>query len=194
MRITFATKNKGKIKELRDLAENTNLIIDSVPDEVVFPKESGVTYQENALIKARHIFDLVGTGVIADDSGLEVDSLNGDPGILSSRYSKEATDAANINKLLMNLEKSNNRKARFRCSMACILDKNSEPLFSDGILEGLITTEQKGKNGFGYDPVFFLPKLGFCMAEISNKEKSMISHRAIAFRKMIKKIGQIKPN
>ena len=75
--------------------------------------------------------------------------------------------------------------------MTCILEKGSEPWFSEGILEGLITTEQKGKNGFGYDPVFFLPDLGLCMAEISNKEKNTISHRAIAFQQMIKKLGRI---
>ena len=187
MRVTFATKNEGKIKELRNLAKNTELNIETVPDKIIFPKETGLTYQENALIKAQHIFDLIGTNVIADDSGLEVDALGGDPGIFSSRYSKRATDAANINKLLKNLKNTSNRRARFKCSMACILEKGSKPLFSEGILEGLITTEQKGKNGFGYDPVFFLPDLGLCMAEISNKEKNTISHRAIAFQQMIKK-------
>ena len=191
MRVTFATKNEGKIKELRNLAKNTELNIETVPDKIIFPKEIGLTYQENALIKAQHIFDLIGTNVIADDSGLEVDALGGDPGIFSSRYSKRATDTANINKLLKNLKNTSNRSARFKCSMACILEKGSEPLFSEGILEGLITTEQKGKNGFGYDPVFFLPDLGLCMAEISNKEKNTISHRAIAFQQMIKKLGRI---
>ena len=191
MRVTFATKNEGKIKELRNLAKNTELNIETVPDKIIFPKETGLTYQENALIKAQHIFDLIGTNVIADDSGLEVDALGGDPGIFSSRYSKRATDTANINKLLKNLKNTSNRSARFKCSMACILEKGSAPLFSEGILEGLITTEQKGKNGFGYDPVFFLPDLGLCMAEISNKEKNTISHRAIAFQQMIKKLGRI---
>ena len=185
MRVTFATKNEGKIKELRNLAKNTELIIETVPDKIIFPKETGLTYQENALIKAQHIFDLIGTNVIADDSGLEVDALGGDPGIFSSRYSKRATDTANINKLLKNLKNTSNRSARFKCSMTCILEKGSEPLFSEGILEGLITTEQKGKNGFGYDPVFFLPDLGLCMAEISNKEKNTISHRGKAVRKLV---------
>ena len=188
MRVTFATKNEGKIKEFRNLAKNTELYIETVPDKIIFPKETGLTYQENALIKAQHIFDLIGTNVIADDSGLEVDALGGDPGIFSSRYSKRATDTANINKLLKNLKNTSNRSARFKCSMTCILEKGSEPLFSEGILEGLITTEQKGKNGFGYDPVFFLPDLGLCMAEISNKEKNTISHRAIAFKKLTEAI------
>ena len=122
MRVTFATKNEGKIKELRNLAKNTELNIETVPDKIIFPKEIGLTYQENALIKAQHIFDLIGTNVIADDSGLEVDALGGDPGIFSSRYSKRATDTANINNLLKNLKNTSNRSGRFKCSMACILE------------------------------------------------------------------------
>ena len=180
MRIILATENQGKIKELKSLAKNSHCKFVELPQgNLVFPEESGKTFKENALIKAQYVYKSLKAPVLADDSGLEVDCLGGQPGIFSSRYSKAGTDISNTKKLLAELNKTHNkfRRARFRCSMVCIVEDVNKPIYSEGGLEGQISDVPRGKGGFGYDPVFFLPELGLCMAEISQEQKNKISHR-----------------
>ena len=194
MRIILATENQSKIKELKSLAKNSHCKFVELPQgSLVFPEESGKTFKENALIKAQYVYKSLKAPVLADDSGLEVDCLGGQPGIFSSRYSKAGTDVSNTKKLLTELNKTHNkiRRARFRCSMVCIVEDVDKPIYSEGVLEGQISNVPRGKGGFGYDPVFFLPELGLCMAEISQEQKNKISHRSAAFNNMIKKLELI---
>jgi XTP/dITP diphosphohydrolase len=149
-------------------------------------EETGKTYAENALIKAQTAAYHTGTWALADDSGLEVDALGGQPGIFSARYAgPESTYADNTRKLLEELKgvPDGKRTARFVCSIA-LVSNNNRAYFTEGRVEGRIINESKGQNGFGYDPVFLLPGPGLTMAQLPPEEKNKISHRTLALNKM----------
>ena len=186
MKIILATQNKGKVKEFNVLAEGTNLEFIPLPEEVGnLPEETGTTFQENALIKAKFAFENCGgTPCLADDSGLEVNFLDGAPGIYSARYSEEGTDDSNTQKLLKNMHgvPKKDRKASFKCSLV-LIGKDCDHSV-EGSFEGEIGTSLRGKNGFGYDPIFVLPESGLHLAELNHIEKIKVSHRSIAFNKL----------
>ena len=190
MEIILATQNAGKLKEFNDLAKDKGLKFIPIPVEHTFPEETGRTFFENAFIKANYVFSLTGIPSIGDDSGLEVDALDGRPGIHSSRYSREGTDQSNVDKLLLELGnvQDKDRSARFKCCLVLIQNNQADPISAEGVIEGKISKEKKGNKGFGYDPVF-IPKGSLLhMAEIEESEKNLISHRANAFRSLIKKL------
>ena len=184
--VVLATGNEGKIKEFSNLLEGVFGKIISLsdlgsPPEVI---EDGLTFRDNALKKAREIAQYSGKLTLADDSGLEVDALNGQPGVYSARYSGEgATDKTNIDKVLAELGNNPNRKARFVCVLA-LVDPNGEELVVEGFCEGVILGEPRGEGGFGYDPVFYLPDRRKTMAEVEPELKNTISHRANALKKL----------
>lgn len=193
-RIVLATKNKGKIKEMRELLAPMNIEVLSLADfsPVDDAEENGATFAENAMLKARYYFAHTGTLCLADDSGLEVDALGGRPGVYSARYSGEdATDAANNAKVLREMEgiEKDKRTARFRCAMALVGE--GIELTTDGTCEGTLLTEERGQGGFGYDPIFYVPKFDRTLAEMSSEEKNSISHRGAAVRKMADLIAEM---
>ncbi len=186
-RCVLATRNLDKVREIKEILGSTEWEIVSLDD---FPNtheidEDGDTLVENALKKARLSYDWTRLPSIGDDTGLEVDALNGAPGVRSSRFAgMDASYDDNIRKLLdaMKTVPANQRSARFRC-VAAFVDGRVER-WVEGTCDGVILTERRGKNGFGYDPLFFLPELGKTFAEMTLVEKNKISHRGIAFRKI----------
>lgn len=186
----MATKNKGKLREIRSILKALPVRLygldhfENVPDV----EEDGKSFSENSLKKARYYSRVFGKIAIADDSGLEVDALDGKPGIYSARYARErATDQENRKKLLKALEgvPASKRGARFKCVIAMVTPEEREILF-EGSCRGKIGFKEVGKNGFGYDPLFFLPRYGKTMAQLSLEEKNRISHRGKALRKLRK--------
>ena len=190
MRVVLATGNPGKVHELRAMLEP--LAIEVVPLSQ-FTRESvpetGLTFVENAIIKARHAAQLAQLPAIADDSGLEVDALHGAPGIYSARYAGEhASDEDNLRKLLAALagRPLAERSGRYCCSLAFMRWANDPfPLISQASWEGRIVAEPRGSGGFGYDPIFELPQRGLTVAELSAAEKNQISHRGQALRALV---------
>ena len=186
--IVLASNNRGKLKELETILTPYRLSVRPLAD---FSKESveetGTTFHANALLKARYASGVANLPAIADDSGIEVDALNGAPGVYSARYAGTgATDDANNRKLLAALRDvpSQLRSARFRCVLAYVENATSEPIFAEGVWEGRILDAPKGAGGFGYDPLF-LPKNSLLSAgELSVEEKNLISHRAQALREL----------
>lgn len=188
-KLVFATGNQGKVNEFRQMLgeeyeiysmKDLNLDIDIVED--------GKTFEENAVIKAKAVMEATGEMVLADDSGFEVDCLNKEPGIYSARYMGEDTPYSIKNQeLLRRCEgvPEEKRDARFVCVIACAYPDGSVDT-ATGIIEGRIAHEPKGENGFGYDPIFFLPERGCTTGELLPEEKNQISHRGIAIRKMVK--------
>lgn len=188
--IVVATGNQHKLVEIGKIFQGFDVEIKSMKDvglgqlEII---EDGTTFEENALIKARVVMKRTGFLTIADDSGLEVDALNNQPGIYSARFSGEgATDEKNNEKLLalMAQIQEKERTGRFVCAMAAAYPNGKEVVVR-GECHGLIGTEPKGSNGFGYDPLFFVPSLGLTFAELSQEEKNKISHRAKALEKLM---------
>lgn len=192
-KILFATSNAGKVREVSAIMKEMNLEVISLKDAGIVAdiEENGTTFSENAVIKAKGIADIVAKSgkemiVLADDSGLEIDYLNKEPGIYSARYMGENTSYEMKNtELLRRLEGvcDEKRTARFVCAMAAVLP-DGELVETLGIMEGRIGYEIAGQNGFGYDPIFFLPEYGMTSAEISSEEKNKISHRGKALRAM----------
>jgi len=185
--LVIATKNRGKYLEFKEMFGSVPFSIVSLMD---FPyieiKETGSTFDENALMKASIVCKKTGLPTLADDSGLEVSILNGEPGVFTARYAGEhATDEENINKLLKKLEgvPLNKRQARFVCSLALVFP-DGQVFIERGILEGLIAMGPRGTEGFGYDPIFLLPERNKTLSEISIGEKNKISHRAKALEKI----------
>lgn len=184
MEIVFASCNKHKIKEINHVLGNSFRLLSlsdlNCADDI---PENEPTIEGNALYKARYIHKMTGKNVFADDTGLEIEALNGEPGVHSARFAGEMKDSdANIEKVLSLLGKSTNRKARFRTVIALIVD-NNEFLF-EGIATGNIISERRGNMGFGYDPVFVPDGHNRTFAEMDLNEKNEISHRAKAFEKL----------
>lgn len=191
MKLVFATNNKHKIREISDILDNSFSIIGLADVNITgdIPEEAD-TLAENALFKARYVHEKTDMNVFADDTGLEVEALGGEPGVYSARYAGEGCSFDdNINKLLNRLEGIEDRKARFRTVIALILE-NTEYLF-EGNVEGEILTERKGTGGFGYDPVFRASGYDQTFAEMPLSEKNMISHRAVATRKLLNFLEEI---
>ena len=187
-KIIFATKNKGKSSELIKLLQKNNiqvslLSLNNLNDNIEI-NENGKSFIENALIKATTIFEKYKLPVIADDSGLIVEEIN-EPGIFSARYAGlNASDTDNNLKLIERIKSLSNRKAYFECALIFI-DKNKKIYKSIGRCYGEIIEKPRGNNGFGYDPIFFIPEFNKTMAELTIEEKNRISHRAKAFNKLI---------
>lgn len=193
--LVFATLNKGKLKEASEILEGIYTVVSPASKGVDSDvEETGQSFEENSRIKAQHLYGLLKCNCFADDSGLEVDALDGAPGIFSARYAvgKGHDDNANIAKLLSELEKKGaevSRRARFRTAITLIV--NGEEHIFEGKMEGAITFERRGSNGFGYDPVF-TPDAhpDKTVAELSDDEKNTISHRGAALRAMAEFLGK----
>lgn len=189
-RIVLATGNQGKVREIGQLLSSTHLgVVPQSDFAVPEAEEIGLSFVENAIIKARNAAHHTGLPAIADDSGLEVDALNGAPGIYSARYAGVGLgDAANNRKLLAALEGLSNsqRSARFQCVMVYLRHAlDPTPLICQGTWEGRILATPIGSGGFGYDPVFFVPTHGCSAAELPDLEKNQLSHRGQALRQLV---------
>ena len=195
MKIVAATNNKHKVTELTALFENSDTELVTLreigfTDEIV---EDGATFLENARIKAMAVHKATGLSAIADDSGLCVDALGGEPGIYSARYASEdgenSDDTKNNEKLLSKLDKipENERTARF-VSALCFIDADGTEVSAIGKCEGIITREARGEGGFGYDPLFFFPSFGKTFGELTAEEKNEVSHRANAVKVLKEKL------
>lgn len=185
MKLVFASNNKNKIKEIQFLVPNSIQILSlediGCTEEI---PETADTIEGNAILKANYVTDKFGYHCFADDSGLEVDALNGEPGVFSARYAGEPkNDNNNMNKLLSNLKDKTNKKANFK-TVICLNYKGKQHLFT-GIINGKIIDEKIGNNGFGYDPIFVANDYTKTFAELSIEEKSNISHRGIAVKQLI---------
>jgi len=190
LELIVATRNKGKIREIREALKGLGLRIYALSDFSDGPEieEDGKSFAENALEKARLYSKIFGKLTLADDSGLEVDSLKGFPGIYSARYAgKGASPRENNQKLLREMEgvSLSKRGARFKCVMAMVSPDGREEI-AEGSCRGRIGFKEKGRKGFGYDPLFLLPKYRKTMAELSLEEKNKMSHRGKALRKLKK--------
>lgn len=187
-KIIFATGNEGKMREVRMILGDLGIQVISMKEAGVTAEaeENGTTFEENAIIKAKEIMEKTGEIVLADDSGLEVDALEGEPGIYSARYMGHDTSYhIKNNSLIERLEgkTGEERSARFVCAIAaCFPD--GRVLITRGTMEGQIGYEEKGENGFGYDPVFYLPEYQCYSAELPLEEKNKLSHRGKALRLM----------
>ena len=191
-KIILATKNKGKVAELQGLLAPLDIEILSSADVGVTQEieETGTTFLENAMIKAKTVCELTNLPAIADDSGLCVDALDGAPSVFSARYAGEcASDKDNNQKLLRELQgvSTENRRAYFACAIALFLP-DGRHITSEGICNGYILENPKGEGGFGYDPLFYCPEFDKTFAEIPIKIKNEISHRAIAVQKFVEKL------
>lgn len=192
-KILLASNNRGKVREIQEiLADHDIEIVPQSAFGIPEVPETGLTFIENALLKARHAARLSGLPAIADDSGLEVDALAGAPGVRSARYSGEdASDADNNNTLLRHLQgvPDSQRTARFRCVMVLLRHEHDpSPLIGQGIWEGVILHEPRGTGGFGYDPLFYLPELDRASAELPPEEKNRLSHRGKALRDLVEQL------
>lgn len=187
-KIVFATGNKGKIKEIQMILADLGVEVITMKEAgiVIDIEENGKTYEENALIKARAVAEHTDYIVMADDSGLEIDYLNNEPGIYSARYMGEDTSYriknANLIERLTGVS-DEERTARFVCAIAAVFPDGME-VTTRGIIEGRIGYEEKGSNGFGYDPIFYVPKFDKTTAELTEEEKNQVSHRGNALMLM----------
>jgi len=191
----LATGNQGKVKEMSELLNSFSIeVLPQSQFNVPDVPETGTTFVENAIIKARHAAKLTGLPAIADDSGLEVDFLNGEPGIYSSRFAGEnATDQDNIDKLLNKLEgiMPEQRKARFQCVLVYMRHAlDPTPIICQGTWEGSITENQDGTNGFGYDPIFWVESEQSTSAQLNKQRKSELSHRGKALAQLVTLLKQ----
>ncbi|ERT12031.1 XTP/dITP diphosphatase [Photorhabdus temperata] len=189
-KVVLATGNPGKVRELAqlladfglDIVAQTELGVDSI-------EETGLTFIENAILKARHAAQITGLPAIADDSGLSVDILGGAPGIYSARYAgKDATDQQNLAKLLDTMKDipDDQRQAQFNCVLVYMRHtEDPTPLVFHGRWAGIIAHEPAGNGGFGYDPIFYVPELGCTAAELSGEQKNAVSHRGQALKMML---------
>ncbi len=190
-KIVLASANEGKVKELQVLLSSLSLEVVSQNElKIESCEETGTTFIENAIQKARHVSNLAGMPALADDSGLAVDALKGEPGVYSARYAgPDANDADRIQKVLDNLGDTpwENRTAKFHCVLALIRhEKDPTPIVCHGFWEGYILSEPRGEKGFGYDPIFYDPTHDASAAELEPALKNTISHRARAFAQLLK--------
>ena len=186
-KIILATGNPGKVRELNAMLKGHYSVVSQKNMKVKEVPETGTSFIENALIKARNASLQSKLPALADDSGLEVEALNGEPGIYSARYVREgATDEENMTKLLLNMENHNNRKAHFCCAMVYIKDaEDSNPIIVERRWEGELLREPIGKNGFGYDPIFYLHDYSCSSAQLEPETKNKISHRGQALNDLL---------
>jgi len=186
MRLILGTKNPGKLREFFEIAKSISELKLELPPETFDPKETGSTFAENALLKGREAAHLTQTLSIGEDSGIEVDALGGEPGILSARYCR-GSDTDRCRKLLLALAQTpvTQRGAAYICAMALVSAKGDLLYQTSGKWQGQIAFAEKGSNGFGYDPIFYLPEHKKTAAELSSSEKNQISHRAQAWTKML---------
>lgn len=184
--IVVASTNEGKIKEIKAMLDEIGIEVKSIKDvfnEEIEIEETGKTFQENALIKAQTICDMIHLPTLADDSGLEVDAMNGEPGIYSARFMGHDTSYDIKNQYIIDAVKGKERGARFVCAMAlCIPDE--EPILIEEYFNGEINDCIEGENGFGYDPIFYVPELHKTSASLTLEEKNQYSHRAKALKKL----------
>jgi XTP/dITP diphosphohydrolase len=191
MQLVFASNNQNKIKEIQQMLPEsiTILSLEDIGCNEEIP-ETADTIEGNAILKANYVTEKYGYDCFADDTGLEVDALNGEPGVYSARYAGEHKNADdNMNKLLTNLENKTNRKAQFKTVIALNINKNQH-LFT-GIVKGNIIKEKNGNQGFGYDPIFTAENDTRTFAELSIEEKAVISHRGIAVKQLIDFLSKI---
>ncbi len=191
--VLLATSNKGKLKEFQEMLEiNHYHLISLESKNISLPEETGLTFVENALIKARAACRASGLPSLADDSGLIVPALNGEPGIYSARFAgNNATDQDNRKKLLKEIQhiQPEQWQAYFHCVIVFMRDENDPvPYITQASWHGMITNTPKGSNGFGYDSIFYVPSLRKTAAELSSEEKNTISHRALALRELKKQL------
>lgn len=193
MDIIIASNNKHKIEELKRILSSLNINVFSLKDKNITIEdieENGSTFAENAMIKAKAVYDITHTPAIADDSGLCVDALGGKPGVYTARYAGEgASDEDKYNKILKELDgiEPEKRTARF-VSAICLIINDNTIITAEGICEGAISYSPKGENGFGYDPIF-LTEFNKTFSELTDKEKDSISHRGLALRDLHKKLS-----
>ena len=193
-KIIFATGNEGKMKQVRMILEDRGLPVLSLKDAGITAdvEENGTTFEENAQIKAKAIMEMTGALVLADDSGLEVDALNKEPGIYSARYMGHDTSYNIKNQNIIDRlegKVGEERSARFVCAIAAAFP-DGRVLITRGTMEGQIGYEEKGENGFGYDPIFYLPEYQCYSAELSLEEKNKLSHRGKALRQMKERLHE----
>ncbi|KHM47115.1 MULTISPECIES: XTP/dITP diphosphatase [Pseudoalteromonas] len=191
--LVLATGNPGKVKELANMLSPLNINVVPQSDfNVGEVAETGTTFVENAIIKARHAAKITGMPAIADDSGLEVDGLNGAPGVYSARFAGPgASDQDNIDKLLVDLGDNPIRSARFWCVLVLMRHADDPtPLICSASWEGEITLTQNGNGGFGYDPVFFVAEKNCTSAELTKEQKNAVSHRGQALQKLLLELQQ----
>jgi XTP/dITP diphosphohydrolase len=193
-KLVIASGNKGKLRELSALLEPLNYEVHTqaefnVPDV----PETGTTFVENAIIKARHAAEITGLPAVADDSGIEVDALDGAPGVYSARFSAPAATDEKNNALLVEKLRDvpeDERTARYRAVIVYMKHaKDPSPIICEGSWEGRIVLQPRGEGGFGYDPYFFVPTHGCTSAELSAEEKNKLSHRGQALRKLVEKLS-----
>ena len=186
-KIILATGNPGKVGELNAMLKGHYSVVSQKNMKVKEVPETGTSFIENALIKARNASLQSKLPALADDSGLEVEALNGEPGIYSARYAREgATDEENMTKLLLNMEHHNNRKAHFCCAMVYIKDaEDSNPIIVERRWQGELLREPIGTNGFGYDPIFYLHDYSCSSAQLEPEMKNKISHRGQALNDLL---------
>ena len=186
-KIILATGNFGKVRELNAMLEGYYSVVSQNDMQVNEIPETGTTFIENALIKARNASSQSKLPALADDSGLEVDALNGEPGIYSARYAGEhSKDDENIAKLILNMDQYDNRTARFCCAMVFVQNADDpNPIIIEKYWKGEILRETIGSNGFGYDPIFYLPELGCTSAQLKPEKKNQLSHRGQALSALL---------
>ena len=187
--IILATNNDNKLREIREMLSGGDINVMSLKEADIMKdvEETGQTFKDNAAIKAREICRMTNEPVLADDSGLEVDFLDGAPGIYSSRFMGEDTPYSEKNRAIIEKlrdAKEDERGAAFRCVMALVFPDGRE-FYTEGKMPGVIAKEPMGENGFGYDPILFLPEYGKTSAQLTPEEKNAISHRGEALRKMV---------
>jgi XTP/dITP diphosphohydrolase len=191
--LVLATRNEGKTEEIRALLAEFPVDIKNLTDFGPTPEveEDGQTFEDNAVKKARFVAKILGFPALADDSGLMVEALENGPGVRSARYAgEEASDADNNAKLLKELERVENRSAAFACVIAIAVPWGPALIY-EGRCEGIITNEQVGTKGFGYDPVFYYPPLQKTFAQLSTEEKNQVSHRGQALRQLREEFDKV---
>ena len=195
MKLVLASKNKKKLVEMNEILSHlgTEVCSEAEAGVDVEVEETGTTFEENSLLKARAVMEASGLPAIADDSGLCVDALNGAPGVYSARYGGLDDDVARYRLLLENLRGAGTRAAHFHTSVVCCFP-NGNVLEAEGDCHGTIAYAPQGENGFGYDPVFFVPELRKTFAQLTTEEKNAISHRGVALRAFGEKLKEYMEN
>ena len=183
--IMVATGNPNKVREYKQILEPLGYRVHDLSEIEHFDvDECGTTFAENALIKAQSVYDKVAMMSIADDSGLSIDALNGEPGIYSARYLADHDYQYKNKVILERLEGAEDRSAHFTCAIA-LIDHNGEPHIFEGVMNGSIALEPAGENGFGYDPIFVVPQYGLTSAQLLPEQKNAVSHRGQAVRQLL---------